>query len=366
MPTEIIRNGRLEEYRPTVSAQRPKGACRIAFVGEAPGQDEIEKGRPFCGPSGRVFDAMLRTAGFDRAEFWVGNVFGEKLPFNEVGNWCARKKEAEEGGFDDLPPLGSAGWLKPEHRHWLKSLEEEIEKFDPTVIVPLGGTALWAFTGSTNIAAARGAVTEATNFCKGRKLVPTFHPALVMRQWKYYTIVVGDFIKSAKEADKGPNIIWPKKELWLRPTLFDLELFENRIFNADLVSVDIETGWDQITCIGFAPNATEAICIPFVDLRQASRSYWKTPGDECQAWVFVRRWLEWPNPKLGQNFGGYDAFWLLAKMGIRPVNYREDTRLLHHALYPELPKDLAFLGASYTDQGPWKTMRSWHKEKRDD
>jgi hypothetical protein len=80
----------------------------------------------------------------------------------------------------------------------------------------------------------------------------------------------------------------------------------------------------------------------------------------------VKRWLESSVPKLGQNFGAYDAYWFLDSWGIRPMNLREDTRILHHSLYPELPKDLAFMGNSYADQGAWKQMRARRKEKRED
>lgn len=339
---------------------------RIAFVAEAPSTEEVEHGKPLVGPSGRVFNAILRTAKMDRAEFLITNVFDEKLPDNDVSNWCVPLRDARAMGITDIPPIGSAGFLSLDHRHHLDRLRTEMERWKPNVIVPLGGTALWAFTGQTGISALRGGVTAATRVVPGAKLLPTFHPAFVIHTWKVYSVVVADLLKAQREADRGPGIVYPKRRLILEPDFADMERILPSLLLSELLSVDIETGWGQITCIGFAPDNENAICIPFLDKRVPGRSYWEYPHQEREAWDYVRGILEDGRvPKLGQNYGGYDSFWLLKKKGIGTRNFRHDTRLMHHALYPELPKDLGFLGASYTDQGPWK---HWGKKtaKRED
>lgn len=337
---------------------------KIAFIGEAPSNEELEKGQPLVGPSGRIFNSMLRTAGLERSEYLVTNVFDEKIPGNDLRNWVMPLAEAHASGCTDIPPV-SGGFLRPEYRHHLSRLEVELKCANPTVIVPLGGTALWALTGQTGIAAQRGSVSMAGRLVPGIKMLPTFHPAAVMHQWKFYSIVVGDLIKAAREAERGPEVILPKRELLLEPSLQDIREYLPRLQSSNLLSVDIETGWGQITCIGFAPDAKHAICIPFLDKRQPSRNYWSNAEDEVEVWKLVREVLEGPMPKLGQNFAQYDAFWLLKKMGIQTRNLQHDTRLLHHALYPELPKDLEFMAASYGTQGSWKNW-GHNSEKRDD
>lgn len=208
---------------------------------------------------------------------------------------------------------------------------------------------------------------EAQYIIPGAKLVPTYHPAHIMRQWKFFHIVVGDFIKALREADIGPQIVHPKREFWLCPCLKDIRTYiDDYLSTSELISVDIETGWGQITNIGLGPDQYNALNIPFIDLRKPSRSYWPTMEMEYKAWMMVKEVLEEPTAKLGQNYAAYDAYWLLEKYGIRTYNLRHDTRLLHHAIYPELPKDLAFLGASYSSQGAWKLMRNVKGEKRDD
>jgi len=70
---------------------------------------------------------------------------------------------------------------------------------------------------------------------------------------------------------------------------------------------------------------------------------------------------------LFQN-GPYDVMWIDKKWKMKVMNYGDDTRLAHQVLYPELPKDLAFLGATYTDLGAWKNWggRYSSANKRDE
>lgn len=349
-----------------VPYQQPSShAPLLAFIAEAPSNEELLKGRPLVGPSGRIFNGALRSAGIAREDCLITNVFDEKLPDNNVRNWCAPMKEARAMGVTDIPPIGDNGFLLPQYRWHLDRLAEELRQWDPVVCVPLGGTALWALTGQTGITAMRGQLTPATRVARGVKLLPTFHPAAVMHQWKFLPVVVGDLIKAQAAAKEGRDIVLPRRELILDPTLGDISRFVEAAAHSRLLSVDIETGWGQITCIGFAASAEHAICIPFFDRRKVGNSYWGTLEEERDAWGYVRTMLEGDVPKLGQNFSAYDAYWLLEKYHIAPRNLLHDTRLLQHALYPELPKDLEFMGNSYGTQGSWKL---WGRKstKKDD
>lgn len=347
-----------------VNASWPRsGRCPIAFVGEAPSDEELIAGRPFVGPAGRTFTAMMRTAGLDRNEALVTNVFNVKLPNNELASWLMSYDEARavEGGTS-LPPINH-GFLKMEHRHHLDRLKEELCTCKPNVIVPLGATALWALSGLEGISAVRGTVLAAKKLVPGMKLLPTMHPQAVNYSWKFFPVVVGDFVRASAES-RFASIILPHRELFIEPTIEDLHAYTDRLRASSLLSVDIETSWGQLTSIGFAPDAEHAIVVPFFDKRQPDRSYWRTVSDEVAAWRWVQAALASDVPKLGQNYGGYDFFWLLVKYRLATRNAREDTRLLSHALFPELPKDLEFMGASYATQGAWKY---WGRgEKKDD
>lgn len=339
-----------------VPAQYPRHfPTRIAFVGEAPGVDETDWGIPLVGASGNVFNSMLRTANLDRADFLITNVFDEKIPDNDLkkAGWTVDAQTAREGGYDDLGAIGLAGHLRPEYRWHLDRLRGELEDTLPSVIVPLGGTALWALTGDAGITSQRGSIQSASRLVPGAKLLPTFHPALVIRSWEYFSVVTGDIIRAYKESNFR-NIVLPKRELLVEPTVQEIRDYVPRLLNSDLLSVDIETGWGLITNLGFAPDREHAINIPLVDLRKPNKSYYSV-GDEIQVWEIIRDIMEAPVPKLGQNYGAYDFYWFLEGHGIKSRNYIHDTRLLHHNLYPQLPKSLEFMGQSYTEQGAWKT-----------
>lgn len=341
----------------------------MAFIGEAPSDAEMEDGYPLVGPSGRVYDALLRTANIDRNHVLTTNVFNVQAPDNDILAWTLSKSEATAKGWP-LEHDYDGRYFEPGFlgRHYAR-LQAELHRAQPTVIVPMGNTALWALTGATSISAFRGAVGRATRIAKGTKIVPTLHPAHVIRQWKFFTTVANDMQKAAREAELGPRIVQTRREIWIDPTLNDLRVFAaNFLSQSTLVSVDIETTrrpTKQITCIGFAPDAQRAIVVPFADWRKPSRSYWPTVDAEVEAWNWVEAQLSTTTAKLFQN-GPYDTYWLRELMGIDVQNYCEDTRLLHHALYPELPKDLGFMGSSYANVGAWKQWRTHAATKKDD
>ena len=118
---------------------------------------------------------------------------------------------------------------------------------------------------------------------------------------------------------------------------------------------DIETKFGMIEMIGFSASPTHAMVVPFWDIRKGG-NYWPDIASEKAAREVVRGILENPSiTKIFQN-GLYDLQYII-KEGYRPRGCREDTMLLHHALYPEMQKGLGFLGSVYTSEPAWKMMR---------
>lgn len=365
----------------------------VAFVGEAPSDEEMSEGQVLVGPSGRVMAQLLRTANLGlsdetliprdfypelasrglrpmlwaRSPFFWTNVFDTKLPDNEVKGWCSPTTEADKWPNYGLDRIAGAGFLRPEFLHHLSRLRSELEALRPDIIIPLGGTALWAFTGDNDIMARRGAVAVAKYIVPGVKLLPTLHPAHVIHSnWRLFSTVVGDLEKAWREA-QFREVRLPKREIWIQPDLDDLKEFKKKyIDKSKLVAADIETAGGQITCISFAPSEERAIVVPFVDYRKPSRSYWATAEHELQALEFVESVLSAPDiPLMFQN-GPYDCYWIWRYWGIKINNYLHDTRLMQHALFPELPKSLQYMGATYGNNFAWKSMREKKSDKRDE
>lgn len=225
--------------------------------------------------------------------------------------------------------------------------------------------------GRTGITKLRGTTFLSTHTVSGYKLLPTYHPAAVIRQYELRPTTIADLMKAARES-AFPEIRRPAREIWIEPTLDDIERFiheqiKNVSLGPCLLSTDIETSGQRITCIGFSPRPSIGIVIPFDDDRKPDGNYWPTFEAELRCWTLVRGILEDPTiPKLFQN-GAYDISFLLRAYGIRVFNAREDTMLLQHALHPESLKGLGYLGSVYTDEGAWKHMRKKHETiKRDE
>ncbi len=353
----------------------------IVIVGEARGEYEERIQSSFVGPSGIELLRMLHESSvialtsIDRdyisdyyrrgdprsidsiwrlhPELYRTNVFSIHPPANRLEYFCGPKSD----GIGSYPALLPSRYVRRDFEPELDRLAEEILTHDPNLIIGLGNTALWALCGRTGVTKLRGTTQLTTHCVSGYKLLPTYHPAAVLRQWELRPTTVIDLIKARREAAFG-DIRRPACEIWIEPTLDDIARFINDyIRGCKILSVDIETTGSRITCIGFAPSRSLAIVIPFDDERAKGGSYWPDVASEVAAWKLVRSVLvDTSIPKLFQN-GLYDINFLWRAYGIGVRGCAHDTMLLHHALQPESLKGLGYLGSIYTDHGPWKVER---------
>lgn len=338
---------------------------KIAIVGEAYGEEEAKWERPFIGAAGQELNRMLADAGIKREECYVTNVFNFQPKGNDIETLCTNKSSLPRDY--EWPSLVKGKYLLPELLSEVHRLRSELAYVQPNVVVALGNTATWALCRLTSISKIRGAVREST-LVPGLKVLPTYHPEAVLRQYDLRPVTVMDLAK-AKVQSEFKEIRRPIREVWLDPTLSDIDVFRSKyILGSTYCAADIETAMGQITCIGFAPSIERAIVIPFADMRKPGNSYWPTLRDECQALDYVANILGLPQVRIiGQNFM-YDLKYLWPVYGIPVPRFAEDTMLLHHALQPESEKGLAFLGSVYTDELAWKTMRprGKHSLKREE
>ena len=135
--------------------------ARIMFIGEAPGADEDAQGRPFVGRAGQLLDKIIAACGLRRDEVFIGNILKCRPPDN-------REPRPEEI-INCLPYL-----------------QRQIEAINPDVIVALGAHAAKTLLNTPkSIGHLRGQFHE---YCAGIshapvKLMPTFHPAYLLRNY---------------------------------------------------------------------------------------------------------------------------------------------------------------------------------------
>ena len=322
--------------------------AKIVLVGDTPGEEEIKAGVPFVGTSGQELTRCLAEAGLDRDSLHLTNVFSERPPSNNLDFWMVKKKDLPAGY--DLPPYAKGQYLCPSKAPLVQQFQAHLSALQPNLIVALGGTALWALTGLTGITNYRGAIVHSP----WGKILPTFHPTAILRAWGSRPILVADLNKARVHAESA-SYTRPSRRILIQPTIDEVEaFFENYLRNASLISTDVETKGGQITCVGFAPSPDVAVVIPFWDSTQPSGNYWSL-ADELRAWRIVRRVVSGPVPKLFQN-GAYDIQYFL-RSGIEVRAAEEDSMIQAHAMYPELPKSLGFLGSIHTDEPAWKLMK---------
>lgn len=363
----------------------------ILLVGEAMGENEVKIGRGFVGTSGAALIQMLHDAGIitltseDRSfigkfyktydpwtldavwelhpEVCRTNVFQQHPPGNKLEHFCGPKAS----GIRGYPSLVKSGYVRKEFQYELDRLGDEILDLDPNLIVCLGNSALWALAGRVGITKLRGTTCLSTHTVSGYKLLCTYHPAAVTRQWELRPTTVADLSKANREKD-FPDVRRPSCTIWTEPSLADIRVFIRRfIRGCEILSVDIETSGNQITRIGFAPRRDLALVIPIHDSRAKSGCYWPSAAAERSCWGLIRQVLEDQSiSKLFQN-GMYDIAFIWRTTGVKVMGARHDTMLLHHALQPEALKGLGYLGSVYTDHGPWKSERgSSETIKRDE
>jgi DNA polymerase I-like protein with 3'-5' exonuclease and polymerase domains/uracil-DNA glycosylase len=313
--------------------------ARILIVGEAPGKEEEEHVTPFYGSSGELLTSMLNEAGLLRTEIRVTNVCKYRPPWNKMDLWWSDKKrpiaglERYEGQQFD-----------PRVLEGLAELDEEIKRTDPTVIVPLGNLALWATSRNTGITKWRGSSLS----YQGRKLIPTIHPAAILRKYDWKFLAVHDFRKIKRES-LTPAYTFPAKNYAVRPTFeFACEVLDRlqALVNQapTKLAVDIETRWQTIACIGIAWSRTDAICFPF--LTQENPSGYYTLEQECELVTRLRALLSHPNALcIGQNWQ-YD-YQYIARRWFFEVNLWLDIMSEHHVQFPGLPKGLDFQSSLY-------------------
>jgi uracil-DNA glycosylase len=344
---------------PTFAATSGPRNAKIALVAESWGQQEELTRQPLIGTTGQELNRMLEEAGISRNQCFATNVFALRPTANKIDSLCLDKKGV--GGKNYVLPATNMGkYIEPRFLPELTRLTEELTAVRPNLVIALGAISCWALLQSPKIGSIRGTTSESV-LVPGQKVLATYHPSAVYRNWSLRPIVVADLMKAKREAE-FPDVRRPQRFVLVRPSIPEMySWWKEHGQGAKYLAVDIETIKGQIRNIGFAPSRSHAINIPFI---VNGASYWPTVSGEWAARQFVQMALESPAIKIGQNFL-YDLQYLL-KEGFRVNNYREDTMLLHHALYPEMQKGLGFLGSIYSNEPAWKLLRGKTEELKAD
>ena len=139
--------------------------ARLMFVGEGPGSEEDRLGEPFVGAAGKRLDRWIARIGLRREDVYIANIVkcrppGNRAPFPDEAKVC------------------------------LPYLLRQIRAIRPEIVCTLGATALNFLLGvEEKITRERGKWRERD----GVPVLPTYHPAFILRNAARETEVFGDF-----------------------------------------------------------------------------------------------------------------------------------------------------------------------------
>ena len=150
-----------------VPAEGPSNA-EIFIVGQSPGVQEVEAGRPFVGPSGEMLDYFLDEAGLDRSDVYITNAVKCHPPGNRAGH-----PEELRSCFD----------------RWLR---KELAFIMPNVVIMLGKDA-WQSVSRGKFEFKHGGITKTS---KGTTFLTLYHPAYFIRRNEVETFIkAGQILK---------------------------------------------------------------------------------------------------------------------------------------------------------------------------
>ena len=152
----------------SVPGEGPANA-EIMFIGDGPGFNENEQGRPFVGAAGTLLNELLGEAGLKRPEVWIGNVVKCRPP----------------GNRDPLPEELAACNLY---------LERQIAAIDPKIIITLGRFSMGKFMPGAKISQVHGQMRRVGD----RFVIAMFHPAAALHQASLKPAILKDFSQLPK------------------------------------------------------------------------------------------------------------------------------------------------------------------------
>lgn len=143
----------LSESRTNIVFGAGSETAKLMFIGEAPGAQEDRQGEPFVGPSGQLLDKMIVAMGVSRDSVYIANVLKCRPPNNRD------PKATEVAACEGV--LGA-----------------QIRRISPSVIVTLGKPAAHLLLKSS---ASMGALRGTWQSYEGVAVMPTYHPAYLLR-----------------------------------------------------------------------------------------------------------------------------------------------------------------------------------------
>jgi len=286
--------------------------AKVLLLGEALGSEEAYQGRPFIGGAGRTLNHLLGQAGVRRSALYITNVVRCRPPGNRT------------------PTEAEVKFCTTAHK-----LTDFMQQFN--LIVPLGNTALRAVTGKEKISLWRGSVFQVN----GKKFLPTYHPAALMRQQEFIPTVLIDFQKINQEA-WTPDYMAPKQDYRQHTSPQEVLnlLAAGKPFAFDVETNSLEPSHGSVTLLGLSNEE---------GLVYSIRDYNEPTMRSALLQLFGSTLL-----KIGHNVMFDISHMQACGFPVPPPWF--DTMIAHHLVLSDVQNDLGYVSSLYTRIPYWKHM----------
>jgi uracil-DNA glycosylase family 4 len=306
----------------------------VLLLGEALGAREAQIGAPFVGDSGVQLNRTLQRVQCSRNEFRINNVCRCKPP----QNW-----------------LDGAPWEGDAINNCSSYFADEINRFKPKVVVPLGNVPMNFLLGVKGIEDRRGYVYTCTYAGHSFHVVPTYHPSFIMRGNQNLTDVHSIDIKRAlrvvREGYREPDCRYLE-----HPSGDDLQRFYEECKAAadrgEWLAFDIETP--------HSGGATEDDYgnIIDTDILRVSASFRPHYSITIPWTHYTFEWIE----RILALPWAHTVFWnqefdvpRLQSKGLE-IGNPLDAMYMWHFLQSDLPKGLGYVATFFTELKEWKSL----------
>jgi uracil-DNA glycosylase len=289
------------------------GSGSELWVGEAAGEEESKSGKPFVGGAGSWLNSMLRSARIARSTINIINTIGchppnNAYPGSDKWTWT-----------DRTTAYAGVRYCRQHH------LEPALIQIKPSRIVALGEEAMNSLTGRSGVTLWRGSPLPLRGLAaEGPRVVPTLHPAYLMRQPGMFSVAVRDLRRGLE---------LPPEDYNLYPTIEQVRQFQDKRFAFDFEWDE----WSNITMCGLSARPYTSICVPFV-------------GEFVEE---LQRIFETAEIIIGHNIVDADTAYF-EKLGWNVTAKLHDTMLAQHLVQPDYRHGLAFVASVFTNKVFWK------------
>jgi DNA polymerase len=336
---------------------------KIVFVGEAPGRKEEIQGQPFVGQTGQFLRSLCREVDIDFLEASLQNAALCRSNLDKENEaaaaYCAPRLLRELAGFGPTVPIVTLGKASTLSVLGVRSIMHArgfvwtAREIDPTPAWRAAKRAKERGAPKAPELWLKAQIAEGRSKLAGRTVMPTVHPAFVLRADIWLPILkldldrVGRWLRGELThetlLDNGPYVVASKRDDVRR----ELRKLKN-VIAADIETAPSKPGGKD----GADPNRNRMLCIGLSD------------GDHT---VVIWPWRKTHAPLVNALFrrvkrigmhNGYNFDQIsLARHGVpfEPIEDKlEDTLIGHHTFSSNMPQRLSHVASVFVDAGPWK------------